>query len=37
MGRPSEIILQMVIQGGALVSAEIGGHAVMMSRGEILA
>jgi len=37
MGRPSEIRLQMVIKGGALVSAEIGGHAAMVSRGEILA
>jgi hypothetical protein len=26
-----------VIKDGALVSAEIGGHAVMVSRGEILA
>jgi trans-2,3-dihydro-3-hydroxyanthranilate isomerase len=37
MGRPSEIALQMVIQDGALVSAEIGGSAVVVSRGEILA
>jgi trans-2,3-dihydro-3-hydroxyanthranilate isomerase len=37
MGRPSEIALQMVIKNGALVSAQIGGNAVMMSRGEILA
>ena len=36
MGRPSEIVLQMVIKGGALASAEIGGNAVMVSRGEIL-
>jgi trans-2,3-dihydro-3-hydroxyanthranilate isomerase len=36
MGRPSEIFLQMVIKGGALVSAEIGGHAVMVGRGELL-
>lgn len=36
MGRPSEIVLQMVIKGGALVSAEIGGGAVMVSRGELL-
>ena len=34
MGRPSEIDLQMVIKSGALVSAEIGGNAVMVSRGE---
>lgn len=37
MGRPSEIALQMVIKNGALVSAEIGGGAVVVSRGEILA
>lgn len=37
MGRPSEISLQMTIKGGALVSAEISGGAVMVSRGEILA
>ncbi|NIX76472.1 PhzF family phenazine biosynthesis protein [Microvirga terricola] len=36
MGRPSEIALQMVIEKGALVSAEIGGHAIMVSRGELL-
>ena len=37
MGRPSEISLQMLIKDGALVSAEIGGAAVVMSRGELLA
>ncbi|WP_457094874.1 PhzF family phenazine biosynthesis protein [Microvirga sp. P5_D2] len=37
MGRPSEIALQMTIKSGALISAEIGGGAVMVSRGEILA
>jgi trans-2,3-dihydro-3-hydroxyanthranilate isomerase len=36
MGRPSEIALQMVIKDGALASAEIGGGAVMVSRGELL-
>jgi trans-2,3-dihydro-3-hydroxyanthranilate isomerase len=36
MGRPSLISLQMVIQDGALASGEIGGRAVMVSRGEIL-
>jgi trans-2,3-dihydro-3-hydroxyanthranilate isomerase len=36
MGRPSLISLQMVIKGGALASAEIGGQAVMVSRGELL-
>ncbi|SCY70270.1 PhzF family phenazine biosynthesis protein [Microvirga guangxiensis] len=37
MGRPSEIALQMTIKNGALVSAEIGGFAVMVMRGEIVA
>jgi len=37
MGRPSEIALQLIIAKGALDSAEIGGHAVLVSRGEILA
>jgi trans-2,3-dihydro-3-hydroxyanthranilate isomerase len=37
MGRPSEIALQMTIKGGELVAAEIGGQAVMVSRGEIIA
>jgi trans-2,3-dihydro-3-hydroxyanthranilate isomerase len=37
MGRPSEISLQMTIDKGALVSAEIGGQAILVSRGEILA
>ena len=36
MGRPSEIALQMVIENGALSYAEIGGHAVVISRGELL-
>jgi trans-2,3-dihydro-3-hydroxyanthranilate isomerase len=36
MGRPSEIALQLVIRSGALVAAEIGGRAVMVSRGELL-
>jgi trans-2,3-dihydro-3-hydroxyanthranilate isomerase len=36
MGRASEIALQLVIRGGALVSAEIGGCAVLVSRGELL-
>jgi trans-2,3-dihydro-3-hydroxyanthranilate isomerase len=36
MGRPSVISLQMTIKGGELISAEIGGHAVMVSRGELL-
>jgi trans-2,3-dihydro-3-hydroxyanthranilate isomerase len=37
MGRPSEILLQLSIRSGALVSAEIGGDAVVVSRGELLA
>jgi trans-2,3-dihydro-3-hydroxyanthranilate isomerase len=36
MGRPSEIELQLVIENGALVAAEIGGRAVVVGRGEIL-
>jgi trans-2,3-dihydro-3-hydroxyanthranilate isomerase len=36
MGRPSEIALQLVIKDGALASAEIGGKAVVLSRGELL-
>jgi trans-2,3-dihydro-3-hydroxyanthranilate isomerase len=36
MGRPSLIELQLVIDKGALVSAEIGGRAVVVSRGELL-
>jgi trans-2,3-dihydro-3-hydroxyanthranilate isomerase len=36
MGRPSEIALQLTIQNGALISAEIGGRAVVVSRGELL-
>lgn len=35
MGRPSEIDLQIVIREGALQSGEIGGHAVLVSEGEI--
>jgi trans-2,3-dihydro-3-hydroxyanthranilate isomerase len=37
MGRPSEIFLQMTIKNGALISAEIGGSAIMVTRGEIIA
>jgi trans-2,3-dihydro-3-hydroxyanthranilate isomerase len=36
MGRPSEIALQLVIRDGALASAEIGGKAVVITRGELL-
>jgi trans-2,3-dihydro-3-hydroxyanthranilate isomerase len=35
MGRPSQIGLQIVIREGALVSAEIGGDAVVMSEGTL--
>lgn len=35
MGRPSEIDLQLTIASGALVSAEIGGGAILVSEGEI--
>jgi trans-2,3-dihydro-3-hydroxyanthranilate isomerase len=35
MGRPSEIALQLVIDKGALVSAEIGGGAVLISEGRL--
>lgn len=37
MGRPSVIALQLVIERGALVSAEIGGGAVVVARGELFA
>jgi trans-2,3-dihydro-3-hydroxyanthranilate isomerase len=36
MGRRSEIALQLSIRNGALVSAEIGGQAVVVSRGELV-
>jgi trans-2,3-dihydro-3-hydroxyanthranilate isomerase len=36
MGRRSEIALQLTIENGALVAAEIGGRAVIVSRGELL-
>ena len=35
MGRPSEIALQLVIEDGALRSAEIGGAAVLISEGTL--
>ncbi len=35
MGRPSDIALQLVIREGALVSAEIGGGAVIVSEGRL--
>lgn len=35
IGRPSEISLQVVIRDGALASAEIGGSAVVVGRGEL--
>jgi trans-2,3-dihydro-3-hydroxyanthranilate isomerase len=36
MGRPSEIALQLTIREGALVSAEIGGGAVIVSDGRLI-
>jgi trans-2,3-dihydro-3-hydroxyanthranilate isomerase len=36
MGRPSRIEMQMTIAGGALVSVEIGGQAVIVSEGALL-
>ena len=36
MGRPSDIALQLVIREGALVSAEIGGGAVIVTEGRLL-
>ncbi len=35
MGRPSEIVLTLDVEGGALASATIGGAAVIVSQGEI--
>ena len=37
MGRPSYIALQLVVEGGALRSAEIGGEAVVVARGDLFA
>ncbi|MGU3538779.1 PhzF family phenazine biosynthesis protein [Methylobacterium sp. A54F] len=37
MGRPSEIALQVVIEAGALRSVEIGGSAVVVSEGRLVA
>ncbi|MEA1831405.1 PhzF family phenazine biosynthesis protein [Methylobacterium durans] len=37
MGRPSEIALQLDVAGGALRSVEIGGAAVVVSEGTLLA
>ncbi|GJD69297.1 PhzF family phenazine biosynthesis protein [Methylobacterium gnaphalii] len=37
MGRPSEIELQVMVEGGTLRSVEIGGAAVVMSEGKLLA
>jgi trans-2,3-dihydro-3-hydroxyanthranilate isomerase len=36
MGRPSEIALQLTIASGALQSVEIGGSAIVVSRGTLL-
>ena len=35
MGRPSRIVLGLEVEGGALVSASIGGGAVIVSEGTI--
>ena len=35
VGRPSQIDLQIVIESWALISAEIGGGAILVSEGEI--
>ncbi len=35
MGRPSEIVLTLDVEGGTLASATIGGAAVIVSQGEI--
>lgn len=36
MGRPSQITLELTVAGGALVSARIGGSAVLVSEGVLL-
>ena len=36
MGRPSQITLELTVAGGALVSARIGGSAVLISEGVLL-
>jgi trans-2,3-dihydro-3-hydroxyanthranilate isomerase len=36
MGRPSEILLELVAAGGALQSARVAGAAVIVARGELL-
>jgi trans-2,3-dihydro-3-hydroxyanthranilate isomerase len=36
MGRPSQIMLEMSVRGGALASARIGGSAVLVSEGVLL-
>lgn len=36
MGRPSQIALELSVRGGALVSARIGGSAVVVSEGVLL-
>lgn len=35
MGRASEIVLRMLLENGAMSFAEIGGHAVVVGRGEL--
>jgi trans-2,3-dihydro-3-hydroxyanthranilate isomerase len=36
MGRPSQIALELTVAGGTLVSARIGGSAVVISEGVLL-
>jgi trans-2,3-dihydro-3-hydroxyanthranilate isomerase len=36
MGRPSEIVLTLQVEGGRLASASIGGEAVIVSEGVLL-
>jgi trans-2,3-dihydro-3-hydroxyanthranilate isomerase len=36
MGRPSQITLELTVESGALVSARIGGSAVLVSEGVLL-
>lgn len=35
MGRPSEIVLSLVVEGGKLAAVRIGGHAVRVSEGTL--
>jgi trans-2,3-dihydro-3-hydroxyanthranilate isomerase len=35
MGRPSAISLEVDVAAGALTAVRVGGHAVLVARGEI--